>query len=264
MSDPLSDLRARALSLLPRAYVPYSTRPQACALLSADGTVVPGVRVENGSYGLTCDALLGVRSAHASTGSAAPIALAFAHPHTETDRVHVRAWTGVADVRDEHVLTLSNEALPAIGDWWTPPTSPPTIGDTSPAALCDDAIMLAAQRAVVPESDFPVGCWGRSMGADGVVRWIPGVNVESRDWSRILCAERAVIHLAHALGFPIPDRFYLACVRVDGSPCGACRQWLTEHAATAEIWMHRRNGTPTLTHPPALLPGAFDAASLRI
>ncbi len=264
MSAVLLALHARAQSLLPRAYAPYSHRPQACALLTADGIIVPGVRVENGSYGLTCDALLGVRSAHASTGSAAPIALAFAHPHTATDRLHARAWTGVAEEHDEHVLVLSNDPIPPLDDWWTPQSTPPTDGDASPSALCDHAMTLASQRAVVSESDFPVGCWGESVALDGTVRWIPGVNVESSDWSRVLCAERAVIHLAHALGLPIPRRFFLACVRVDGSPCGACRQWLTEHAASAEIWMHRRNGTPTLTHPPALLPGAFDAVSLRI
>ncbi len=263
MSDVLLDLHARAQSLLSRAYAPYSRRAQACALLTADGTVVPGVRVESGSYGLTCDALLGVRSAHASTGSAAPIALAFAQPHTPADRLHALAWTGVADVQSAHVLVLSHDALPAVGDWWGPPTSLATGGEASPGAFCEQALVLASERAVVPESRFPVGCWGRSADASGAECWLPGVNVESADWSRILCAERSVIHLARALALALPGRFYLACVRVDGSPCGACRQWLTEHAPTAEIWMHRRNGTPILTHPPALLPGAFDAASLR-
>jgi homotetrameric cytidine deaminase len=38
---------------LQKAYVPYSSFPVACALLSTDGTVHVGVNIENASFGLT-------------------------------------------------------------------------------------------------------------------------------------------------------------------------------------------------------------------
>ena len=37
-----------------RAYVPYSHFPVGAAVLTADGTVVSGVNIENASFGLTC------------------------------------------------------------------------------------------------------------------------------------------------------------------------------------------------------------------
>ena len=46
-------LRA-AEAVLDNAYAPYSNIRVAAALLLSDGTVVPGVNVENASYGLTC------------------------------------------------------------------------------------------------------------------------------------------------------------------------------------------------------------------
>lgn len=257
---PLDDLLAAARALAPRAYAPYSGRPQAAALLTASGVVVPGVRVESASFGLTCDALLGATSALAASGGAAPVALAFAQPHTPADRLHARALTGQARPDGAHVLRLARGTLPPVGALWAPTEAPP--GGSS-AAYTEAARALALERAVVPESAFPVGCWARVDRAGAAPAWVPGVNVEAPDWGRVLCAERGALHLARALGLPPPAAFYLACAPSDCSPCGACRQWLTEHAPAAQIWMHRRDGPPLLTHPPALLPGAFEARSLR-
>lgn len=36
-----------------RAYVPYSSFPVGAAVLTGDGTIVPGTNIENASYGLT-------------------------------------------------------------------------------------------------------------------------------------------------------------------------------------------------------------------
>lgn len=50
MTDPLLIAAQKALR---NSYVPYSRFPVACALLTADQTIITGVNVENASYGLT-------------------------------------------------------------------------------------------------------------------------------------------------------------------------------------------------------------------
>jgi cytidine deaminase len=62
-------LISRARAELDKAYAPYSNFSIACALLAEDGTVVTGVNVENGSYGLTicaerCAVFVGVAAGH--------------------------------------------------------------------------------------------------------------------------------------------------------------------------------------------------------
>lgn len=44
---------AAARDAAKRAYVPYSGFPVGASVLTADGTIVPGVNIENASYGLT-------------------------------------------------------------------------------------------------------------------------------------------------------------------------------------------------------------------
>lgn len=49
----LERMLAVARDATTRAYVPYSTFPVGAAVLTADGTIVPGVNIENASFGLT-------------------------------------------------------------------------------------------------------------------------------------------------------------------------------------------------------------------
>ncbi|MGN6032853.1 MAG: cytidine deaminase [Thermomicrobiales bacterium] len=53
-SLPVADLLAAARGMVEKAYVPYSGFPVGAAVLTADGSIVTGVNVENASYGLTC------------------------------------------------------------------------------------------------------------------------------------------------------------------------------------------------------------------
>lgn len=51
--DLVQRLLSVARDVATRAYVPYSGFPVGAAVLTADGTVVGGVNIENASYGLT-------------------------------------------------------------------------------------------------------------------------------------------------------------------------------------------------------------------
>ena len=49
----LDELKAAAVAMLDRAYIPYSHFPVGAALECADGTVFTGCNIENAAYGLT-------------------------------------------------------------------------------------------------------------------------------------------------------------------------------------------------------------------
>ncbi len=51
--DQAAALLAAARAAAEHAYAPYSNFPVGAAVLTGDGTIVPGVNVENASYGLT-------------------------------------------------------------------------------------------------------------------------------------------------------------------------------------------------------------------
>jgi homotetrameric cytidine deaminase len=119
---------------------------------------------------------------------------------------------------------------------------------------------LAEARAHVPASAYPVG----AVLALDDGRRLPGVNVEHGDWTRTLCAERTALAAACAYGVRARIRaLYLACPRDTAAvPCGACRQWLTELAPDAVLWMDRLRQAPAATRPAALLPGSFQGRAL--
>ena len=89
-----------------------------------------------------------------------------------------------------------------------------------------------AQRAYAPYSHFRVGAAVRD--AQGTVH--VGCNVENASYGLTVCAERNAIFAAVAAGAPKPfAALAVACVdAAEGacSPCGACRQVMSEHLAS--------------------------------
>ncbi|GAB3224458.1 cytidine deaminase [Glycomyces halotolerans] len=69
-------LRAKAVDMMRRAYVPYSGYPVGVAALVDDGRTVAGCNVENASYGLTLCAECGMVSELAATGGGRLVAVA--------------------------------------------------------------------------------------------------------------------------------------------------------------------------------------------
>jgi cytidine deaminase len=125
------------------------------------------------------------------------------------------------------------------------------MSDRSPTAaqlaLYERACELR-ERAYVPYSHFPVGAV--LVAEDG--REFEGVNVE-------ICAERSACVRAVSAG---ARRFTVIGVSTHdsastGSPCGACRQFLSEFGLDL-IVVYRREGEVVAEPLSALLPAAFE------
>ncbi len=251
-TEPLLDV---ARALLSRSYAPYSGASAAVALFSAEGVWVPGVRVENASFSLTLPALRNALTTAAALGAAPTVAVASTAPLTPGEEVELRAALGAEFAEVAPGVWSAGPALPA-------PAGPhPPFLDAAPPADAAAGIALARQvagRAHVPHSDFRVGCVAAL--PDG--RLVPGVNVEPPDWSHIVCAERNALGTLVSYGLGSAATLYLACLPCDCSPCGACRQVITELAPEARLWMPRA-GTPFAAQAADLLPERFTGQTLR-
>jgi cytidine deaminase len=94
--------------------------------------------------------------------------------------------------------------------------------------------LKAQKRAVAPYSNFRVGA--ALLAEDGQV--ILGANVESASYGLTCCAERVALFKGLTEGF---KSFAAIAVVTDplepGTPCGACRQLLSEYAPKARIFV---------------------------
>lgn len=255
---PLDRLAALAQRVAARAHVPFSARPEGAVLLLADGAWVPGVRVESASYPLTIPALQGAWAAALGAGRADIVALALSRPLLASEAGWLTDALGVP-VRAQLAVQALAAELP-------PPTDALDLRWPAPRAVAEGiaAAREVARRAHAPVSDFPVGCLLETEDDRGRSLWVPGTNVEHPDWTRGLCAERAALATALALGARTIRRAFLSCPKDPaGTPCGACRQVLAEHLPHATLWMDRGSGEPESTTPLTLLPDNFSADALR-
>ena len=130
--------------------------------------------------------------------------------------------------------------------------------------LPDEELLAAAReaqtRSMSPYSNFPVGCAMRL--DDGSV--VLGCNIESASFGLTNCAERVAIAVLVAAGHSgesVTDIVVIGPDLVDCSPCGACRQVLTEQTPHAQIWFRHQGGWAR-AGAAELMPHAFDASSL--
>ena len=100
------------------------------------------------------------------------------------------------------------------------------------------AAVAAAANAYAPYSKFRVGAAVRT--ATGTL--YQGSNVENASYGLCTCAERVALASAYAAGERNIVAIAVACVDAPKDspltlrvPCGACRQWIQELAANAEI-----------------------------
>ncbi|MFY9416233.1 MAG: cytidine deaminase [bacterium] len=118
----------------------------------------------------------------------------------------------------------------------------------------------ARERAYAPYSNFFVGA---ALETDGG-RIFSGCNIENAAYGASMCAERVALFKAVSEGFT--DFAALALV-TEGpnipSPCGACRQVLSEFTPAMPVIMANMAGEYRVKTVAQLLPAAFSGANLK-
>ncbi|BBO32369.1 cytidine deaminase [Lacipirellula parvula] len=123
----------------------------------------------------------------------------------------------------------------------------------------ESAALAVRSRAYAPYSKFQVGA--ALLAADGQI--FAGCNVENASYGLTICAERVAIGSAVAAGH---KQIVAVAVATSGghSPCGACRQVLSEFGPAMEVILidaddPMRTRTTTLA---VLLPEQFSSGAL--
>lgn len=124
-----------------------------------------------------------------------------------------------------------------------------------------DALIKAArqvrQTAYAPYSNYRVGA--AVLAEDG--RIYTGVNIENASYGLTICAERAAVADMVTSG----QRHILAvavCTSNAVTPCGACRQVLSEFAGDIPVWLCDEAGNTRQTTLYTLLPDHFGPEQL--
>jgi cytidine deaminase len=128
-----------------------------------------------------------------------------------------------------------------------------------------DELTAAARRAMehayAPYSRFRVGCV--LVGESGTVH--TGCNVENASYGLTICAERAALVHAVAMG---ERRFTRALIVSDATvpvaPCGACREVLAEFAPNLMIESVAPDGTSSTWTLDTLLPARFELPEAEV
>jgi cytidine deaminase len=114
------------------------------------------------------------------------------------------------------------------------------------------------KRAYAPYSNYQVGA--ALLGASGQI--YTGCNVENAVYPVVICAERAAVVKAVSEG----ERDFVAIAvvtRDGGSPCGSCRQVLSEFSPAIVVLIADEAGNVRETTVSALLPDHFGPQNLR-
>ena len=246
--------------MAPRAHVPYSGREEAAVLLLSDGSWIPGVRVESASFSLMIPAIVNAVTTAVACGRLDIVAVVQSRIFLPTEILYIQDGPHEKLYRvDADVYALKDGELPIPQSVYDPFVRVAKSRERN----VENGIRAArsvAMNAYVPESHFPVGCIIET--EEGT--WVPAVNVENKDWNRVLCAERNGLGttMSYALG-PIRS-VYLSCPRdPKGTSCGACRQLLSELAPLSTLWMDRGDEPPESSDPLTLLPGTFTGSSIQ-
>lgn len=128
---------------------------------------------------------------------------------------------------------------------------PPEISEEQKAELFA-AAQQARSHAYAPYSHYPVSA--ALLSDDG--RIFTGVNVENASYGLTICAERIAIYKAVSEGVR-QIRAIVVITDNGGSPCGACRQVISEFAGDIPVWLSDAHGNTRATTLYTLLPDHF-------
>ncbi len=224
------------------SYVPYSNKPTACVVESANGSLFLGVRIENISFPLTIPAVQAACGICLSEGET-PKKIYIANENLEQFLFWKREFE-LEVIQTEHPPSVKiNQFLHSVTDDFTPLTR----------------LKEMLKQAVTPNSSFPVSAL--LFVEDG---FFEGVNVEVSDWTKGICAERIAFAKAIAGGYRKFERMEIHTEKGEvSSPCGACRQVISELLPYNEIKLHHANGTLSEHISVDLLPFSFKSSALK-
>jgi cytidine deaminase len=121
-----------------------------------------------------------------------------------------------------------------------------------------DLASKARKKAYAPYSHYKVGA--ALLGKSGKI--YTGCNVENASYGHTVCAERTAVLKAVSEG-ETEFKAIAVVTKNGGSPCGACRQVLSEFAPKLTIYIADKNGEYRTTTMQKLLPDSFTPAHLE-
>jgi homotetrameric cytidine deaminase len=223
------------------AYVPYSHKPKVCVIESTSGNFYAGVRIENISYPLTIPAVQAACTICLSEGER-PSKL-YLH---DQEYEQLEFWQKEFDLE---LITGTEVPLHKVENLFKNDLQ------IKPAGKLRELL----HHAVVPNSEFQVSALLFTQKG-----YFEGVNIEVSEWSRGLCAERVALAKAVTSGITDFERLEIHTSKGQvSSPCGACRQVITEFMPIHKIILHHADHTTSEHFMNDLLPFNFTSDSLR-
>ena len=221
-----------------KSYSPYSGIEETCFIKGKSGMYYPGVRVENISFPLSISAIQAAICSCLANGDR-PVSI---NQLTEESELSSH-W-----IEEFELSFFTTE--PDTDDFFNPLIEP--------SGNINSILKKLTAKSVTIHSGFPV-----SVLLNVGKGYIEGVNIETRIWSLGLCAERVAIARAVAAGFTEFKSIHVYAPKGDFcSPCGACRQVMSEFMPNSVAELHHGDGTLSKHTIAQLLPFGFTSASL--
>ena len=116
-----------------------------------------------------------------------------------------------------------------------------------------------SKNSYSPYSKFKVGA--AVLCEDGKV--FGGTNVENVSYGLSVCAERVALFSAIANGAKKIKAVAIYTSKGDTTPCGACRQVITEFSNNVDIIYNTKSNTIKIERISSLLPKSFNKKSIK-